>query len=342
MSLGTLARTRQRLRAGALLARVLRGAPGPRDPRARAAPLESECLSGDVFEPAGRAPPTVVALHGVTLNGKDDERLQAFARALAASGLRCVVPALPGLSRLQWTADDAARVASLLDELRSREGAPAGLIGFSFGGSCALMAAARAGRSARFALTVGAYHSLPLLYDELHAARREILDGGDSGESLLYVALVMAWRNAEALGLDAAKRLELERLLRSSCDPASARAELAFYQAHLAELDPVGFEYRARDAAALAAASPAGQLAGITCPVALLHDAEDRLVPPGHAQALAEELRGLAAAPRLQALVTPLLSHVGLGDIGKIRDLPALLDCFALLAEEAKASPAGG
>lgn len=332
MSLGPFERARIRWRAGVLLARAVRGAAGPGDPRVRVARLESRSgLACDVFEPTGARQATVVALHGVTLNGKDDGRLQAFGRALAASGLRCFAPALPGLSRLQWTPEDPVRIASLLEEIRSKEGASAGLIGFSFGGSCALVAAAMAGRSARFALTVGAYHSLPALYDELHAARGELLGGGRGRESLLYVALVMAWRNADALGLDSSKSQELERLLRSACDAGVAREELAFYERHLAALDPVGFEYRRRDLDALAAASPAGKLAGITCPVALLHDAEDSLILPSHARALAGELQRLPNRPEHQVLITPLLSHVGLGDLGKLRDLPALLDCFALL-----------
>ncbi len=329
-----LERARRRWRAGALLSRIARAAIGPSDPGVRLSRLASTAgLACDVFDPSDGADATVVALHGVTLNGKDDVRLQSFARALAVSGVRCVLPSLPGLSRLRWTPEDARGVASLLGEIRAQEGASAGLIGFSFGGSCALMAAARAGPSARFALSIGAYASLPTLYEELFAGRGELLLDEASREDFVYLALVMAFRNAEALGLDAPGRQTLEGLLRRACDPASLRDQVSFYEQHLAGPDPVAFEYFHRDPAALAAVSPAGQLGGATCPIALLHDRGDRLVPPGHARALGEELRGLPNGERHEVLVTGLLSHVGLGDLSKLGDLPALLDCFALLCD---------
>jgi len=334
MSQGPIGRAHQRWRTGALLSRIARGAVGQGDRRVRLSRLTStDGLACDAWEPRARAVQTVVALHGATLNGKDDHRLQSFARALAASGIRCVLPSLPGLSRLEWTPEDARDIASLLGSLWVQEGAPPGLIGFSFGGSCALLAAAGAGRSARFVVSFGAYQSLETLYEELYAGRRELLLDEKARGDFLYAALVMAWRNADELGLNAQRREELERLLRGSCDSADTREERSFYEEHLAALDPIAFEYRHRNPAALAAVSPRGKLGRVVCPISLLHDRSDRLVPPGHAEALAEELRLHPNGAQHRVLVTGLLSHVGLGDLSQLRDLPALLDCLAPLVE---------
>lgn len=329
------------LRLVALLARVTRLDVAPTDQRIVRRPLSAPCgLEGDVWEPRRGATDTFIALHGATLNGRDDRRLQAFGRAVAASGIRCVLPSLPGLASVRFEAGgaDAVAVAALSAELAARHGPPV-LVGFSFGGSCALLAASRPAARLRYVLTFGAAASYEALFDELRERWRSIPSDPRERRERLYVMLLMAYRRAVRLGLEA-ERAALEAPFRRFCSGLSDD-ESAALAARLEPIAPIESETAAVDLPALRAASPAGQLESVRCPTGVLHDPRDLLVPAHHAEALAAELRRARAAGPHRLLVTRLLDHVDLRTVSSVRfaELAVLARILAPLTAPGAPSP---
>ena len=90
--------------------------------------------------------PGWVVLHGVTRPGLDHPQLVRFSRALGASGAAVIIPEVPEWKDLRLapevTAPTVEGAISLLDGHPEVAGNRYGLIGFSFGGPHALVAAA--------------------------------------------------------------------------------------------------------------------------------------------------------------------------------------------------------
>jgi pimeloyl-ACP methyl ester carboxylesterase len=93
-----------------------------------------------------RSPPGWVVLHGLTAVGRQHPSLQRFARALAATGATVMVPDIPEWRDLRLaTAITVPTIRSALRHLAQRpdvDHARVGIIGFSFGATQALIAAA--------------------------------------------------------------------------------------------------------------------------------------------------------------------------------------------------------
>lgn len=291
------------LRAATMLARLAaRRGPAP-------APRPVGEIACDWYEPRGRPRAVVVALHGVTVRGKEDGRLKGFAAALAASGVRCAVPTLAGLAALRWEAADVEAIARVVDAATSDGSGPAAIVGFSHGASLGLLAAARPGTSARvgYLLGFGAYHSLPRFFGRIRALPPPEDPAARSG--LAYAWLIEARRRADGLGLTPSFRREADDLLRRYCEEASDAEKLEFFDAHLRPL-ALGERIDPAADATFPALSPEGNLAGLSCPVGLVHAPDDVLVPVADAEALLAELRRVAPAAAHRLLVTRLVDHV--------------------------------
>jgi dipeptidyl aminopeptidase/acylaminoacyl peptidase len=281
----------------------------------------------------------LIAVHGVTVCGKDDERLGHFARCLAISGMNCVVPTLPRLADLQWDTSDVEALCDLVGSMSSDTPGRVGLIGFSYGASYALLAAARSEVASRvgFVIAVGAYHSFSDLYDGYLEAEgappreeRELIDR-------IYLHLVLARRQPELFTEEV--RAQIDSLLKRYCYEAPDEEKRRFYQEHLHGRELVRREHQHRDHDLLRTLSPAGKLSGLDCPVGLLHDPDDHLVPAGQAERLHEELRRLPGGGQHRLVVTPLMQHVTLSGLLKMRDV---LRLFSILSPLAGAVPGGG
>lgn len=293
------------LRAAAFLARLR--SPGRAGPAAVSRPVgEVPC---DWYEPRGRPSARVVALHGVTVNGKDDHRLVDFARALAASGASCAVPTLPGLAALRWDPRDVDAIGRVLDAATGAGSRPAVVVGFSHGASLALVAAARPAWSTSVAhvLGFGAFHSLARVFAGLRAA--PLPSSPHDRDGFIYTRLVEVRRRAEGLALHAGVCDAADDLLRRYCDRASEAEKLRFYEEHLAPLaidrrpDPIAD-------ATFAEISPEGKLTGLRASVGLVHDPDDLVVPVAEARALLAELRRVRPGGDHRLLETRLVRHV--------------------------------
>lgn len=292
----------------------------------------------DLMEPTRTSEGLVIPLHGSTLNGKDDARLQHFARSLAISGGTCAVPTLPGLSHMRWVDSDVHALVELIEHLHNQTGRRVGLIGFSFGGSLALLAAANkaVADKVRFVLTFGAYHCLNRVYDFFYETRKQEPIGETAWDDRVYLHLTTAYRQRERLDLPDEVEAGLVSLMKRFCSQSDHEEKRAFFEQHLRALDLLTLERQHQDRAMLDAVSPAGQLQSLRCQVGLVHDPADGIVPADHAQQLMAELQGTARAADHRLLVTSLMKHV---DLAGALNMPEIVRLFKILAPLVRPDP---
>ncbi len=111
--------------------------------------------------------PGIVILHGVHHLGIQEPRLISFARSMAACGLRVLTPELPGIKDYQVTPSAIARIGDASNWMAQTTGHPVGVMGISFSGGLALMAAAEPQYADQisFVFTIGAQDSMARVAD---------------------------------------------------------------------------------------------------------------------------------------------------------------------------------
>ena len=120
-------------------------------------------LAARFYYPVGRGnAPTVIVLHGVHHLGIEEPRLVAFATALASHGFLAITPELNDLADYRITPQTIESIGECAHFVRQSSGKPATIIGLSFAGGLALMAAAepRWRDDIGLILAVGAYDDL--------------------------------------------------------------------------------------------------------------------------------------------------------------------------------------
>jgi dienelactone hydrolase len=275
-----------------------------------------------LYAPARPVHGCVVVAHGVHYLAIDEPRLVRFATELSRQGLAVLTPELVDLAHYRITRAGADVLASAVLELSSRCKEPVGLIGFSFAGGLALLAAEEATLDAHlsYVASVGGYHDLSRVLRFLLTDNVEGPNGKVPRLAHEYGLAVLLHRDLDAFvpkaDLDVMERA-VEAWLHE--DRAQAWAIASQGRSYAAEQLFVRLasgsagEYRPQLAAILKneepllrALSPAGHLRQITVPVYLLHGTGDRVIPPEETEWAALELRGQPHS----ALVTPLIEHV--------------------------------
>jgi dienelactone hydrolase len=310
-----------------------------------------EALPASLYRPVGRAGgadaslPGWVALHGLTYRGRHHESLDRFARALAAAGAAVLVPDIP-----EWRALNVApatTVETIKAAVLELDGRPfvapgrVGVIGFSFGGTQALVAATDPALEGHLAAVAswGGYAELRrairfgCLGDHELDGVSYHLDPDPYGRWIFagnYLPYVPEYRQdrplADAL-LGLAREVGRRKIM--AWDPATdplketARAGLDGRRQELFDLiaPPTGTSHTAAqrdrigvlaDRLASGAAArdplldPAPYLPEVPVPVFLAHGREDRLLP------WTELVRLRRALPRGRlehAVITPLFAH---------------------------------
>jgi pimeloyl-ACP methyl ester carboxylesterase len=301
------------------------------------------------------AAPAIVVAHGVHRLGMDEPRLVGFSRALAADGLIVMTPQLPALADYRVDDSDIATIGDSARALAQATGArQVGVLGLSFAGGLALLAAADPGwRDAiAYTIAVGAHDDLarvmrffvtgdaprpdgtierlaPHEYGALVVAYSHVDDffgAADSERARQAIRLYLGERSSEAKALAATLAPESRRKMQDIFD--QRREWLA--PALLAEIERHGDELRR--------VSPHGQLGGLRAPVLLLHGAGDNVIPAIETLWLEREVppQQLRAA-----LVSRAISHVELGGKPDVRDRLALVNWVAELLATAHAAPKG-
>ncbi len=290
----------------------------------------------------GGAAPGLVMVHGIHRKGIDEPRLVRFARALAGAGVVVMTPAVAELSDYHVAPASTETVGAAMKALEARLGAQkVGLMGMSFGGGVALLAAAdaRFADDAGYVVAIGAHDSLARV--SRFFATNEIsgpLAGPSSDSPKIkaheYGATVLVYSNAEDFfpaadvpgarealkdwlweehdaARDAEKSLsplsrgKIDRLF--AADIAPLRAEL------LREVDGRQGE--------MAQVSPHDHLGGLRAHVYLLHGAGDTVIPATETLWLA---RDTPASTLREILISPAIQHVEMKE-------PRLIDKWRLV-----------
>ena len=277
------------------------------------------------YAPADLAdPPVLVLLHGVQYLGIEEPRMIAFARAIAASGLEVVTPLLPKIARFEVSTDSIEIIGQTAKLLHERHGHPVCVVGMSFSGGLALVAAA----DRRYAGHIGCVVAVGA-HDDMERVSRFFATGEaprPDGSVLHrapheYGSLVLIASAPEDFfapaDVPAAKQV-LDTLLRTERIDAARPEARTLSPAGMAIMERIFNRDRepfreqllasiTRRRETMRAVSPHDRLAQIHVPVILIHGSGDDIIPPTETEWLAE---GLPPRYREEVLVTPLLSHV--------------------------------
>jgi acetyl esterase/lipase len=279
-----------------------------------------------MYTPQGKPhAPAMVIFHGVHHLGIDEPRMMGFAAAMASCGIRVLTPELPGIKDYHVSQDSVETIGESVKWFAEQSGGPVGVMGLSFAGGLALVAAADPvyHPDFKFVFAVGAQDSMGRVA-EYYLTGRDVRPDG-SGEVLAaheYGPLVLEYEHLE--DFVPAQDLEPVRVvLRAHLyedKKAEAEASLGLNEAQRQEtlelMDATSPATRAKIAAMTAkhtseipGLSPLGRLRTLGTPVYLLHGEGDNIIPSAETLWLASELR----SEDLQAmLVSPVLSHVNL------------------------------
>jgi dienelactone hydrolase len=297
-----------------------------------------------------RNAPGLVVLHGVHHLGIDEPRLVGFAKAMASCGLRVLTPELPGIKDYHVDLGSVEVIAESTRWFARRTVGPVGVLGLSFSGGLALVAATDPvyRKDFKFVFAVGSQDEMshvanyyltgqelrpdgtterlkpheygPLVLEYEHLEDFVPAEDEAAIRPVLREHLYENW-SAEQLAeakLNARQKIEATELMDSGS--AAARAKLAASDAkHAMEMKEL---------------SPDGKLRTMATPVFLLHGEADNIIPSAETLWMASEL------PRttLQGvLVSPVLSHVNLDEAKpRMWDQWWLVHFFALVMHAAE------
>ena len=297
--------------------------------------------------------PGIVVVHGMHELGINEPRLVSFARSLAASGFFVMTPQVQGLADYRVEAESAAVIGTAAQSFARQLSVPSvGVLGISFSGGLALVAATDAQYSSSIAwiATVGAHYDLAHVLHFFATGEAERPDG--SFEKLTpheYGPLIVvldrpgdffppqdAAKASEAIQLVLADEGKKSEALTAQMTPAGQEVMQRIYhkqldsfrQAILSEID--------KDREQLAAASPAGRLGFLQAPVLLLHGSDDTVVPPTELLWLRQRVPQEYLAG---ALLSPAISHVEVGHKASLGERLALVHWMEKLIRLARNAP---
>jgi len=297
-----------------------------------------------MYEPKGRPNvPGMVIFHGVHHLGIDEPRLMGFARAMAACGIRVLTPELPGIKDYHVDEDSITTIGESVEWMAKRSGAPVGVMGLSFAGGLALVAAEDPvyAPAFKFVFAVGAQDSMARVTEYYRTGRDVRPDG--TVETLApheYGPLVIEYEHLADFvppdDLAAVQAVMRAHLYEDKA--AEAQASMALNEAQkretLALMDATSAETKLRIArvlvqyaAEMGKLSPGDRLKTLKVPVYLLHGEGDNVIPAAETLWMAKELPSTTLGAML---VSPVLSHVNLdGPSPGARDEWQLMHFFA-------------
>jgi pimeloyl-ACP methyl ester carboxylesterase len=283
--------------------------------------------------------------HGVHYKGIEEPRLVRFSSELANAGAVVLTPELSDLADYRVTRSGADVLGESVRMLSQRcpAGSKVGLLGFSFAGGLALLAALDAGVSERLAYvaSVGGYHDLRRVLAFLLTDTVQTLHGPTERRAHEYGLVVLLYEYLPSFVpeedlpyMRQAIRSWLEedrsRAWAFASRATSERSERVFTAVVTREMQSIREVMRgvlSAESDTLRALSPAGRLDEIHVPVYLLHGTGDSVIPPEETAWADKEL---GARPH-RALITPLIEHVELDAHFRIGDALDLVDFMAAL-----------
>ena len=247
----------------------------------------------------------------------------AFARALSSSGILVMTPELASLTDYRVDPASVDLIGDSARALSSRLGQKVGVLGLSFGGGLALIAAGdpRFEPDIGFVVSIGAHDDLERVSQFLVTNRIRRPDGTTlEMPAHEYGALVLIYSHLEdffppadiatareVLRLFLWERVEESRKCAQQLTPDSRRKVELLYGR---QVDGLAGELEAaiaRHGAEMVLVSPRGRIGSLQVPVLLLHGAADNVIPPTELLWLQQDL---PANVLRSALISPAISHV--------------------------------
>jgi dienelactone hydrolase len=291
----------------------------------------------------------LVVFHGIHYRGIDEPRMIAFAQAMAASGLNVVTPELPDIKDYRISERSIQVIGASAKWFAQQRGAPVGVMGLSFSGGLALVAAADAqyAPSMRFVFAVGSQGSMTRVADYYGTGRALRPDG--TTELLAaheYGPLVLEYEHVEEF-VPAADVEPIRAVLRAHLyedkpaeddatklltPPQSVEAKSLMNAASASTRTLLQLS-STKHTADMLALSPDAHLSSLTVPVFLLHGEADNIIPAAETLWMASQLK---AETLRAALVSPMLSHLDMEKQPGVWDEWKLVHFMALVLRTAK------
>jgi acetyl esterase/lipase len=344
--------------------REISSQPAPWIARSLTAPVTVEDLSYPIETPTGSQQvrarlylpsnhpnaPAMVIFHGVHHLGIEEPRLKAFATAMAGCGLRVLTPELPGIKDYRVSLDSARTIGESVKWFAAQTGGPVGVMGLSFSGGLALVAAEdpQYGPDFKFVFVVGSQDSMERV-SRYYMTGRDVRPDGtvEVMKPHEYGPLVIEYEYLEDF-VPAADLEPIRAVLRAhlyedkpgedqalhALNPAQMREALALMDTSLPSTRAGIVAAIQRNAYKFAALSPEEHLRTLTTPVYLLHGGADNLIPSAETLWMASEMQ----PKELKAmLVSPALTHVDVdGQQPGVMDRWRLIHFFALVLQAAE------
>ena len=289
--------------------------------------------------------PALIVLHGVHHLGIDEPRLTSFAAAMASCGIRVLTPELPDIMDYHVGAASITTIGESAQWFAHQTGGPVGVMGLSFSGGLALIAASDPiyHPAFKFVFAVGSQDSMGRVVqyyrtgaDERPNGTTELLPAHEYGPLVIEYEYVQDFVPPPDISV-------IRAVLRAHLyedKAAEAEAEAKLSPAQAAEAKELMDGYSPKTRAMIAAVSlkhtkdmddlsPGGRLHTLTTPVYLLHGEADNIIPSAETLWMASQL------PRetLQAvLISPVISHIDMDGKGVgLMDQWRLVHFFALV-----------
>jgi pimeloyl-ACP methyl ester carboxylesterase len=258
---------------------------------------------------------------------------------MASCGMRVLTPELPNIKDYRVDSTSMKTIGESAHWFAQQTGGPVGVMGLSFAGGLALVAAADPlyHPDFKFVFAVGSQDSMGRVADYYRTNQDALPNGAiERLPAHEYGPLVLEYQYVEDFvpKQDVASIRSVLRAHLYEDKAAETAAEATLTQAQKLEaldlMDATSAKTRALLAAAntrhtqeLAGLSPSGHLKTFTTPVYLLHGQADNIIPSAETLWMASEL----PSETLQAmLVSPVLSHIDLDSAN-----PTLIDQWRLI-----------
>ena len=295
--------------------------------------------------------PALIVLHGVHHLGIDEPRLIAFATAMSACGLRVLTPELPDIRDYHVGPNSIATIGDSAHWLAGRSGGqPVGIMGLSFSGGLALLAAAdpQFRPEIKFVVAVGSQDQMGRVAayyrtgeDQRPNGTEELLPPHEYGPLVLeYEHLEDFVPLADIPPLRSVLRAHLyedvpgEKAALAHLNGRQAGEARALMSTDLPTTRAMLAKTEANHVMDMARVSPHGHLGQLTTPVYLLHGAADNIIPAAETLWMEAELPSTTLKA---ALISPVLSHLDLDGAGPgVTDNLRLVHFFALILRAAE------
>jgi pimeloyl-ACP methyl ester carboxylesterase len=300
----------------------------------------------DVQNPNG-----VVLLHGVHHLGIDDPRLWNLARALAGAGVLVMTPELQDLADYRVTARTIDVIGDSAVALSTRMRRKVGVLGLSFAGGLALLAADRNPYSGSigFVVAIGAHDDMSRVARFFAA---NLITSPDGAETQLqaheYGALVLAYSHLEDFFSVSDAPVAREALRQWLWEQPQAmrtaealspegKHEFGLLLHHRDQLRDALLREITLHKEEMEAVSPHRHLDQLHTPVFLLHGAGDTVIPASETLWLEKDV---PPADLKAALISPALVHVDMGSKETWQQQWQLMDFMSQVLEATDKLPA--